>query len=71
MLGNGLEQQGSKGERMIQATYSDFKVIKTRQVAQLIFEVPLEMGERAIKQLGMPMPDREIWVEIDIIKSDF
>ena len=56
---------------MIQATYSDFKVIKTRQVAQLIFEVPLEMGERAIKQLGMPMPDREIWVEIDIIKSDF
>lgn len=47
------------------ATYSDLKVVKTRKVAQFIFEVPLEAAGHALNVLGgMPLPMEERWVAI-------
>jgi hypothetical protein len=48
-----------------QATYSDFKLVKTRKVAQLIFEVPLEAVDAALAVVGgMPDPSAERWFGI-------
>lgn len=47
------------------ATYSDLKLIKTRQVVQFIFEVPLEAAGHAYNVLGgMPSPMEEKWFAI-------
>ena len=35
----------------IKATFSDFKLIKGRKVAQLIFEVPIEATDAALAAL--------------------
>jgi len=35
-------------------TYSDFKIIKTRKVAQMVVEFPLEQGEKFINSFGLP-----------------
>lgn len=49
----------------ILATFSDLKIIRTRKVAQIICEVPLEQANHALDILGgVPMPDRERWVGI-------
>lgn len=48
-----------------QATYSDLKVIKSRKVAQVILEVPLEQANHAMEVLGgLPRPDAETWVAV-------
>jgi hypothetical protein len=47
------------------ATYSDFKVIRGRKVAQIILEVPLEQADEALTVLGgVPRPDQERWVGV-------
>ena len=52
------------------ATFSDFKLVKTRKVAQLIFEVPIEQVDAALKVLGgMPRSDAEAWVGIARLAS--
>lgn len=44
----------------ISATFSDFRLVKGRKVAQLVFEVPLESADAALETLGgLPRPDRE------------
>lgn len=49
----------------IKAMFADFKLVKTRQVAQLIFEVPIEAADNALHALGgVPRPDAERWVGI-------
>jgi len=48
----------------ILATYSDFKLIKTRGVLQLIFEVDLSKMPDAFKHLGYPTPGTENFVGI-------
>ena len=48
-----------------QATYADFKIIKTRRVAQIILEVSLEAADAAMAVLGgVPRPDQETWVGV-------
>jgi hypothetical protein len=48
-----------------QATFSDFKLVKTRKVGQFVFEVPVEQIDGALKVLGgMPRADAEAWVGI-------
>lgn len=48
-----------------QATYADWKVIKTRKVIQIILEVPIEDEKRAYTALdGMPTSANEIWVGV-------
>lgn len=47
------------------ATYSDWKVIKTRQVVQIILEVPLKAAGHAYNVLGgMPDFENEGWVAV-------
>ena len=49
----------------IRATYSDVKLVKTRKVFQLIFEVPIEDADNALRVLGgLPRPAAERWVGI-------
>lgn len=49
----------------IAGTFSDFKLVKTRGVAQLVIEVPVEQAYAALEALGgLPMPDQERWVGI-------
>lgn len=53
--------------RVIQATYADWKNVKTRAVVQLVFEVPVEKTEEVLKMLGAPIPGREKWVAIAVM----
>jgi hypothetical protein len=53
------------------ASFSDFKLVKTRKMAQLIFEVPLEAVDEAYKVLGgMPNPSEERWFAIAPLKTE-
>jgi len=47
------------------ACYSEWKLIKTRQVVQVVFEVPLKDHDEAYQALGgMPDPSKERWFAI-------
>ena len=49
----------------LRATYSDLKIIKTRDSFQIIFEMPLAEFNHAMAVLGgAPRPDGEVWVAI-------
>ena len=52
------------------ATYSDFKVIRTPDTAQFIFEVPLKAADHALNVLGgVPQPMKERWVAIACLEK--
>ena len=57
-------------DAVITGTYSDFKLIKTRQVAQMIIEVPLEKAEHIIKVFGVPKPKEEKWVAVAHMRTE-
>ncbi len=47
------------------ATYSDWKLIKTRSVVQVVLEIPLEQADAAYQVLGgMPTPGAERWCAV-------
>jgi hypothetical protein len=47
------------------ATFSDFKLIRGRKVAQIVLEVPVEQADAAVEALGgLPRPDTERWVAV-------
>lgn len=47
------------------ATYADWKLIKTRQCVQVVFEIPLSDSDVAYASLGgMPDPAKERWFGI-------
>jgi hypothetical protein len=48
----------------IRAVFSEWRMVKTRKVLALIFEVPLEQQAEVLTMLGAPMPDAEIWCAI-------
>jgi hypothetical protein len=51
------------------AAYSDMKLVKTRQVAQLIFEIPLSDFDAAYEVLGgLPDSSKERWFGIAAIQ---
>lgn len=51
-------------------TYSDWRLVKTRAVVQIIFEVPLANADAAYEVLGgMPVHGKERWFGIAAIKS--
>jgi len=53
----------------IRATYSDWRLIKTRGVVQVVMEVPLADADAAYDVLGgMPNPANERWFAIAPIK---
>lgn len=48
-----------------QATYADFKSIKSRSVVQIVLEVPVEQADHALKVLGgVPKPGESVWVGV-------
>ncbi len=48
-----------------QATYADFKLIKTRGVVSVSFELPVEQARLALDVLGgMPVAASEVWCAI-------
>ena len=49
---------------VIKGTFSDYKLIKTRKVIQIIVEVPVEQQAQVFAALGYPMPDSEAWVAV-------
>jgi hypothetical protein len=52
------------------ATYSDWKLVKTRQVVQIVFEVPLAEADAAYELLGgMPAPATERWFGIAALRG--
>ncbi len=54
----------------IRAAFSDMKIVKTRQVVQLILEVPLADFDAAYEVLGgLPNPANERWFAIAPIKE--
>lgn len=53
------------------ATYSDLKLIKTRQTVQIIFEIPQNDFDAAYEVLGgLPDPAKERWFGIAAIRSE-
>lgn len=47
------------------AAYSDWKLIRTRSVVQIILEVPVEQADHAYSVLGgMPLSGEEVWVGV-------
>ena len=47
------------------ATYSDWKLIRTRKVVQVVLEVPVEQANLAYQVLGgMPLSGEETWVAV-------
>lgn len=54
-----------KSPAAFRAAYSDWKLVKTRQVVQIVFEVPLADADTAYDLLGgMPAPAAERWFGI-------
>jgi len=52
------------------ATYSDWKLVRTRQVIQIVFEVPLADADNAYEILGgMPNSSKERWFGIAAIRE--
>lgn len=48
-----------------QGTFADFKIVKSRGVAQFTVETPLTSADAALAALGgVPRPDAEVWVAI-------
>jgi hypothetical protein len=49
----------------IQASFSDFRLIKGRKTAQIILEIPIEGADAALAALGgIPQPHSDRWVAV-------
>ena len=47
----------------VAAEFVDFRLVKTRSAAQLVFEVPIEKADEVLEFLGgVPKPGRDVWV---------
>lgn len=53
--------------RIIRAEYSDFRMVKTRKVLQLVFEVPIEQASDALNKLGFPNPSDSVWCAVAVL----
>lgn len=45
-------------------TYSDLRFVKSRKVAQVVIELPIEQANRFLQAFGVPDPSKESWVAI-------
>jgi len=57
-------------DAVVKGTYSDFKLIKTRNVVQMIIEVPIEQAEQITTKFGMPQPYEEKWVAVALLNTE-
>jgi hypothetical protein len=51
-------------DSVMAGTYSDFKLIKTRRVFQMIIEFPIEAQKEFTDAFGLPMPDAEQYIAV-------
>tara|TARA_R100000278_G_scaffold117467_1_gene97470 strand:+ start:350 stop:772 length:423 start_codon:yes stop_codon:yes gene_type:complete len=56
-------------QAVIRGTYADFKLVKTRNVVQMIVEVPVEEAERVTATFGIPHPQEEKWVAVALLDT--
>lgn len=49
---------------VIDGLYADFKFVKTRGVAQVVIEIPLERAAGFVEMFGVPNPAEEAWVAV-------
>lgn len=55
----------SNSPAAFEATYSDWKLVKSRKVVQIVLEVPMESADLAYKVLGgMPNHAAEAWLAV-------
>ena len=55
---------------VITGTYSDFRLIKTRKVAQMVVEFPIEQGQSFVSRFGLPDTHEDKWVAVAWLKSE-
>jgi hypothetical protein len=53
----------------ITGNYADFKLVKTRSVAQIVIEVPIEQAQEALSLFGIPQPASEIPVAVARLRA--
>ena len=53
----------------IQGSYCDLRFVKTRSVAQVIVEIPIEAADHFIAAFGVPLPGQEKPVAIALLAS--
>ena len=53
----------------VRGMYSDFKIIRTRSVVQIIIEMPIEAGNNFIAMYGVPDPAQEKWVALALLND--
>lgn len=49
---------------VVSATYSDFKIVRTRSVAQIVLELPIEDAQGFVDMFGLPIPGSEVHVAV-------
>lgn len=52
---------------VIKGVYGDFKLVRSRGVAQVVIEMPIEQAEGFIEGFGIPIPGKETWVAIALL----
>src|SRR6185437_11188093 len=57
-------QGASMTAAAITATFSDYRLVKSRGVLQLVLELPVERQAQAFEALGFPMPGTDIHVGV-------
>jgi hypothetical protein len=48
----------------VKATYSDLRFIKSRKVAQVVVEMPIEDAAKFVEMFGTPNPAAETWIAL-------
>ena len=60
-------------DAVIKGEYADFKLVKTRNVVQMIIEVPIEQATLITTRFGIPNPNESCWVavaKLDVTKTN-
>lgn len=56
-------------DAVMQGAYSDFKVIKSRKVIQMVVEFPIESSASFVEMFGIPQPHEEQWVAVALMNK--
>ena len=54
-------------DSIMRGAYSDFKVIKSRKVIQMVVEFPIESSNSFVEMFGIPQPHEEQWVAVALM----
>lgn len=56
-------------DAVMRGAYSDFKVIKSRKVIQMVIEFPIESSANFVEMFGIPQPHEEQWVAVALMNK--